>query len=143
MTEKFKYGYAVSMSMKFDKEAEYDDNRIHYRITGELQGYNIEAHCASDTDGRTFIEDGDEEIGEVTAPQNHGAPFPIDVFFQNNVYPMEGEIEDIRDELGTEFSAYFDRKIDEVFDEIDGSDDPFDTIMEMDPDTLSDEESDE
>lgn len=118
--------------MTFNPDEDYNDDRIVLTVEGEFQGYAIEAHSSPDSEGRTFIDGGDEEIGEVTKHDRYGAPFAVDLVFVNNVYPMEGEIDDIRDEVGSSLEAQFDGKVDNVFEKISDAEDPFDEIMDLD-----------
>lgn len=97
--------------MTFNPADEYDDSKITLKVEGEYQERALEAYCSPDADGRTFIDGGEKEIGEAKDIQND-APFPIDVIFKYNTYPMQGDMEKIRDELGTKFDAHFDKQVD-------------------------------
>lgn len=123
--------------MTYNPYEDYGDNKICLSVEGEFQGYAIRAYSSPDAEGRTFIDDGEQEIGEVTDFEHFGAPFAVDLVFENPVYPMEGEIEDIRDEVGSAIAAQFEGKVDDVADKIFGSDDPFETIMGMDTDDIT------
>lgn len=120
--------------MTFNPSDGYNDNRVCLSVEGEFQGYAIRAYSSPDAEGRTFIDDGDQEIGEISEPDRYGAPFPVDIVFQNGVYPMEGDISDIRDEVGSDIGAKFEAKVDDVFEKL--GDDPVEDIMSLEADEI-------
>lgn len=122
--------------MTYNPYEEYDDNKVCLGVEGEFQGYSIRAYSSPDSEGRTFIDDGETEIGEVTENEKYGAPFKVDLVFMNKVYPMEGELASIRDEVGSSIAGQFEGKVDSVFDKIKGVESPADIIMDIEADDL-------
>jgi hypothetical protein len=117
--------------MTFNPEDEYGEEKVVLTLTGEYQGYAVEAYCSPDAKGDTYIGGGDTRINEFPATKERGAPFRVDVVIGDNVHPQDGEVRQIREELGTEFKAQFDGKINEVYTEIIDADNPLESIMEM------------
>lgn len=118
--------------MAFDPSEYYGDEKILLKIEGEYQGKAVTAYCSPDAKGRTFMLGGDVDL-ETTVTDTMGAPFPIDVILHDDEYPLEGNMQDIRDELGTEFEARFQQKTENVFNQIEDAEDPIDAIKELDP----------
>jgi hypothetical protein len=121
--------------MSRDVPESYGDNRVLLTVEGYFQDYSVTAFSCPDAEGRTFI-DSDKEIGDVHHTEKYGAPFAVDVVIHDPIYPQEGEVEAIRDELGTEFQEQFDGKIDNVFEQLKDSEDPFEDIKNMETDDL-------
>jgi len=121
--------------MTFDPSDDYNQNRVCLGVTGEFQGHNLEAYCSPDASGDTFFADG-ERINEVSDDDLYGGPFPFDIVLLDSVYPNEGEMEQIRDEVGDALAAQFEGKIDAVYDIVQDSDDPLQSILEADDDDL-------
>lgn len=122
--------------MEFDPSDEYDEQKIVLEVSGEYQDYGVTAYSSPDSEGRTFIEDGEQEIGEVGEPDQFGAPFPVDVVIGEPIYPQEGEIQAIREELGEVFAAQFDGKVDAVYAEIEDADNPLESILSLEASDL-------
>lgn len=106
--------------MTFNPDEEYDEGRVVLTVEGDFQGYGVKAYSSANAEGRTYIGNGEKEIGEVRA-DNYGAPFPVDLVFTGSVYPQEGVISDIRDEVGSEIQAQFDGRVDDPIETIMGS----------------------
>lgn len=118
--------------MTFDPTDSYDENRVCLTVTGEVQGFNVTAYSCPDAIGRTFIDGGETEIGDVSKSERYRAPFSVDVVIEDNIYPQEGEIESLRKELGEDFSNQFDQKLDNVFDKLSDDDDPIEALDGVD-----------
>lgn len=125
--------------MTFDPSNSYDENKVVLTEQGEYEGFTIRAYASPDSEGRTWIDGGDTEIGDVNTRERFGSPFPVDIVIEENIYPQEGEIEAIREQLGTAFEEQFDGKVDQVFEQIEDSDDPLETILQMDGSSISEE----
>jgi len=111
--------------MTFDPRENYDDSRLCLTASGEFQDIGVDACCSPESEGYTHFPDG-EVVGVGSSQEKYGAPFNIDIVLGTNTYPQDGEIQQIRDELGTEFANQFD------YAEIKDSDKPVETILNLD-----------
>lgn len=110
-----------------DLNERYGDNTIVLTIEKD----DVTAHCTPDADGEVFV--AGEWVGDT--PKDHDAPFNIDIFFEDR-HPRPNEITTLTDELADEFCEQFDETVDNVVEQIENSEEPLDTIMEMEPDDL-------
>lgn len=126
--------------MTFDPSESYDDSKVMLTVEGEYAGHEVQAYCSPDSNGELYFSDGEmvnEDVGLPTLYQmRNGAPFDFDVVLVNNVYPQEGEVEELAEALGDAFDKQFVNRVDTVFDAISESDDPLERIMELDPDDV-------
>lgn len=99
--------------MTFDPSEDYQKDKVCLTIEGEFQGIGLKAYSSPDAKNVTYLEDG-AQIGERVVDQI-AAPFPVDIVLLQNTYPQEGDVQPIREEVADEMSAQFDRKVDEVF----------------------------
>jgi hypothetical protein len=106
----------------------WDEDRIV--LTTEGPDYTV--YCSPEADGGVYMKG--ERISEETLEQ-HGAPFPFDIVF-DGIYPREGEMELLAEEVGEQFAEQFEGEVDKVYETIKDSDDPVETIMDMDPESL-------
>lgn len=119
--------------MTFDPTEDYGDDKVLLTVEGEYAGRELTAFCSPDSDGAIHFNDG-EQIGEFQ--ERNGAPFSFDVVLSDNVYLQEGQGAEMSEELGDAFDEQFHAKVDAVHDKISDSDDPLDTILDLEPDEL-------
>lgn len=121
--------------MAFDPEDEYDEDNISFMVEREFNGSELEAYCTPDAEGRTFIGGGSQRLPFETTDRA-GAPFAVDIVIEGNERPSEEELYTLRQELGDSFNEKFNARVDEVYEILDGEDDPLDAILSLDPDEL-------
>lgn len=120
--------------MTFNPAENYGDEKICLTVEGEFQGRSISAYCSPDSEGQTYFADG-ETAGNPIIDQ-HGAPFRVDIVLHGDVYPEYEEMKNIREEIGTAISAQFEEKCNNIFEAIDGTEDPIEEIESLDPQDL-------
>ncbi len=129
--------------MAFNPSDGYDEDNVTLGAEGDCVGYEVKAFCSPDSDGQLYFSDGSTVSNEDVNPFHNnlnGAPFTFDVVLVNDVYPQEGDVDKIAEELGEKFNKQFSNKVDSIFNEIKDADDPIETILEMEPDELIIEE---
>lgn len=102
------------------------------RMVIEVEYDDLTAYCGPECRGEVYVDD--EQIGHIphsAHSQVPSPPFKIDIVY-HDVHPTKGEVEERYPQIAQECSESFDRKVDEVYEIINESDDPLDTIMELD-----------
>jgi hypothetical protein len=126
--------------MTFNPSESYGDDRVLLTVKGEYAGHEVQAYCSPNSDGELYFSDGEMVNEDAELPtfyqMKNGAPFDFDVVLVNDVYPQEGEIEELAEALGSAFNEGFHERVDDVFQLIEGSDDPLDAIKDLDPDDV-------
>lgn len=111
------------------------------KLVIEVEYDDLTAYCGPECRGEVYVDD--EQIGHVphsAHSQVASPPFKVDIVY-HDVHPTKGEVEERYPQIAQECSEEFDRKVDEVYERINESDEPLDAIMDLGPEDLTDEAS--
>lgn len=126
--------------MRPDPIREYDDAKLCLNIEDEINGFEVDAYCSPESIGMTYageqpVQNDDGELFD--------APFQVDIVLDEGTAITQTEDRELRKELGPRFSDEMSGVAGEVYQKVEESDDPLDTIMEMGADDLTAQVSDD
>jgi len=108
------------------------------KVVIEVEYDDLTAYCSPDCSGDVYV-DG-EKVGDIPSRDFTGAaPFRVDLVY-HEAYPTKGEVRERLPQIEQECAEQFDARVDAVYDLISDSDDPLDTIMELEADDLNPQE---
>lgn len=109
------------------------------KLVIEVEYDDLTAYCGPECRGEVYVDD--EQIGHApTMGRDSVAPFKVDLVF-HDAHPTKGEVKERLPQIEQECREEFDRKVDEVYERINESDEPLDAIMDLGPEDLTDEAS--